>query len=431
MKTKIVNLKNNVKLIHTYTKDVSGVELKLTFHAGALNDPKGKEGLAHFCEHAMINAFSTDKHTRNERKDIKQKFQYSNASTGNMYMTFVIKMVYKDFEEAIDILTEPFNSLKYIPEECESERKVILDEILTKRKTNEQSLNFIIYQNFNKEKEYNRITSRPSGTSDSVKSITLVDIKNYIEKYLTQQNLVISIAGHLPLRKAIKYINKYVFTRIPIGSVKGFDFENYLGYHSPRLIKGPAVEDGQSFLLARYLFGKTNKYEDINKNPVFYSLSLCLKEKIFEFYRINKNLCYLCSTSIWNNNIYSMCDFIVKCSDLNIKSVIDEYHNMLVYLKDNLTEELFEKQKNNIFNSFNFDFMNLSRINDVQLDMYLTYNKIIANKEYKKAWESVTFDKVRKLLDKIIKTKPYFAIVSSCKDIENIDYKTLCKLAKM
>ena len=54
MKTKILNLKNNVKLIHTYTKDVNGVEMEFTFKAGSLNDPKGKEGLAHFCEHALI-----------------------------------------------------------------------------------------------------------------------------------------------------------------------------------------------------------------------------------------------------------------------------------------------------------------------------------------------------------------------------------------
>ena len=431
MKTKILNLKNNVKLIHTYTKDVNGVEMEFTFKAGSLNDPKGKEGLAHFCEHALINAFSTEKHTRNERKSIKKKFQYSNAYTGTPFVQFVIDMHYKDFEEAIDVLTEPFNSLKYVPEECESERKIIIDEILTRPKSNGRKLNMLMYKKWNKEKECNKMTVSAAGSVDTVKNITLDDIKNYIEKYMTQQNLIISITGHLPLRKAIKYINKYVFTRIPVGDVKGFDFENYVGYHAPCLIKDSADEEGQSIFLARYLFDNRTKFDNIKDNTTFALLSNCLQEKMFEFYRINKNLCYGCSADIFGGNIYNMCDFFVKCSDNNIKSVIDEYHNMLVFLRDNLTEELFEKHRNRIINSYNFDFSNIKRINSMSLNMFLHYNKIIKSKEEYRTFENIKFEDAKNLFEKIIKSKPYFAIISSCKDVEAVEYKTLCKNAKL
>lgn len=127
MKTKVLNLKNNIRLIYTYVKDVNGVDVQLCFKAGALNDPKGKSGLAHFCEHALSSAFSTEKHSRNERRYLKNKYSYSNASTSASYVKFFLQVAHDKFEEAFDLMTETFYSLKYIPDEFESERKIIYD----------------------------------------------------------------------------------------------------------------------------------------------------------------------------------------------------------------------------------------------------------------------------------------------------------------
>ena len=61
MKTKIITLKNDVKLIYTYVKEVKGFDLNFIFQAGALNDFENKNGIAHFSEHVLASALSTKK----------------------------------------------------------------------------------------------------------------------------------------------------------------------------------------------------------------------------------------------------------------------------------------------------------------------------------------------------------------------------------
>ena len=72
MRYKVFQTKEGIRVVSEYCKDIKGIIFQLNFYAGALNDPKGKAGLAHFCEHALMS-FSTKNHTRKERNDNLKK----------------------------------------------------------------------------------------------------------------------------------------------------------------------------------------------------------------------------------------------------------------------------------------------------------------------------------------------------------------------
>ena len=66
MEKEIFTTKEGIDVIYQHVKNVNGVVFEIHFKAGGLNDPKGKAGIANFCEHAFMG-FSTDRHTRAER----------------------------------------------------------------------------------------------------------------------------------------------------------------------------------------------------------------------------------------------------------------------------------------------------------------------------------------------------------------------------
>ena len=431
MKTKLLNLKNNVKLIYTYVKDVNGVDVQLCFNAGALNDPKGKSGLAHFCEHAVSSAFSTQKHNRNERRALKNKYTYSNANTSSFFVRFLLQVAHNQFEEAFDLMTEPFNSLQYIPEEFESERKIIYDEILTRKKTNERELGNILLHQIYKEPEYNNIQISAAGIVETVEKIKLEDIKKYINDYFTQKNLTIVISGKIKLRKVIQYINKYIYPRIPVGEKLGFDFENYKGFKAPCFIQSPAVEDGKSIFLTFYAYDKCEKFSTRKQYFVESLLNACLQEKFFEFYRTNNNLCYSCFTGLFNDNKYKECEFLVQCNDNNIENVVNDFKEFLKFFEGEFSEDLFNKHKERKLSQVNFDLQNLSRISSSRFGEYKQYNEICnSDKTVINELKSVTFEQIKNLWKDILKSKPYLILITSKEGLENYDYKDFVKKLK-
>lgn len=431
MKTKVVFLKNGIKLIHTYVKEVNGVDLQLIFQAGALNDPKGKAGLAHFCEHALSSAFSTEKHTRNERRSMKNKYNYSNAITGLLYMKFLLQVSSNKFEEAFDLMTESFNSMLFKEDEFYKEREIIYDEILTRKRVNEVELDNVIFHNLFKEKEFKNFNTSAAGSIDTVKNITLKDIERFIKEYLTQKNLIIVVSGKISLKRIIKNINKFILTRLPIGEKRGFDFENYLGYKNPCFIQSSAPEEGKSIFNIIFIVDKCKKFserKEVFKQILFNS---CLNEKLFEFYRTNQNLCYNSYSNIYNDNIYNECVITINCNDNNIIKIVQNFTKFLRFFDNQFNETLFNKYKERKIDQVNFDLENLSLISKGRFYEYTQFNEICnSDKIIKKEIESITFNDVYDYYKKAFRSKPYVILISNVKIMQEFDYKEFCKDCK-
>ena len=104
MKTQLINLKGGAKLLFNRQTEINGINIEFNFKAGALNDPMGKLGVAHFCEHALCD-FANAKMTKKERASYARKFQYRNAFTSREVMGFIIRTVEEDFEDAVDFIS--------------------------------------------------------------------------------------------------------------------------------------------------------------------------------------------------------------------------------------------------------------------------------------------------------------------------------------
>lgn len=430
MKTRIVTLKNKVKLIHTYIKEVSGVELVLSFNAGAINDPMGKAGVAHFSEHALASAFSTERYTRLERREIATKFNYHNASTSLRSMNFYGTSNRRNFEQLMDFCTDAFSGMKYLPEDFESEKPIIIDEILTRRKTNERVRYRALLKHVFKEKESKNTSEGIAGSVESFNKIKIEDLKTFISNYITQENLKIIITGHITLKDAIKLANKYVIGRVPVKNKKGFDFEDYKGYKKPNYVHVEAPEQQKSLISIIYQYSEAQKIKDLREDCVLALFSKCLSEKVLAFYRLEKEFCYSSTGYVSDDNKCNICEIIIQCNDDNAVKAINEYKNFLKYLKEHFTVELFEKQKQKMLDAVDFDLASIHHTTYKNIIDFEYYNKVITSKQIKKSVESITFDDLLKLYEEIFKVQPHVLVVSSNKEFDNFDYKKFIKEIK-
>ena len=222
MKTEIINLKGGAKLLFNRQTDVNGIAIRFNFMAGALNDPIGKLGVAHFCEHALCS-FSNAKMTSEERKTEKKTFVYRNAFTSSKTMGFLLSVTEEDFERGIDFVTESFKSIKFLKDEFENEKKIILDEVKTRLQINNRLISPVINTKICKDEFYNKMHDFPAGTVETVSKISIEDLQEFIKKYITTNNLVVTISGNIKKSKVVSIINKYVEKNLSESKFNGYD----------------------------------------------------------------------------------------------------------------------------------------------------------------------------------------------------------------
>ena len=439
MTTELIEIGGS-KVLYTPIKSVQGVHIYFEFAAGSFNDPKGKLGVAHFCEH-ILAGFATTNKTQEQRWSERRRYQGGNASTSCSMMRFYLFTIAKHFTEAMDFLTDPFANVIISEEEFERERKVISDEIVTRVKTNSMEAWVQYNQKVVKEPHFNRQHSYPAGSVESLNKITIDDVKEYIKKYLNLDNLIISIVGNVSKKEVIKAIKDFVLPRFGKNGECGFLTKN-LDHNimaPAKLIHAPAVEQGKSLIQFYYEidfkpFSGKMEEGDYRRGII----SKYLSEHMFELLRLNNGLCYSCSSRVRRENrVCAVCDSI-QCAEENLDRVVEEYLNHLHTLPVDMDRAAFEKFKQQICENENYDVLNLLQISDRVYDAYdsfklLDYKKVI--KYNMKRYASVTYDEVNELYKKLFLKKPIVVIISNNekyrdKEFEKELYKKIKKATK-
>lgn len=434
MKTELFNLKHGGKVLFNKQKEVQGISVQLNFTAGAFNDKKGKLGVAHFCEHALF-CFPNAKMTREERDSYRRKFEYMNAFTSQKDITFVIRMTEEDFEDAMDFVTESFASIKFTTEEFEKEKKIIEDEIKTKVQRNSSLYTKIVRTKIIKESHYNNITSALCGTVESLANISLEDVKEFKEKYLTLNNLCVSICGNISKKRVKNAVRKYVEQRIGVSTTQGFVSNEVNELFLPKFHFEKAVEKENALFACVYNLKFIPWTYEVPREYIISSvLSMILQELAFLYFRQNKNLCYSCSLYTCGIANHFSNEFYIQCQEENLDEVILSYSDFLKNLPQNIDKDMFEKHKRKKVLQYNFDFLGINSICDTMYELYIQENKLFNTayrKNVNKEKRGITYEETNELYKTLFKTKPHVTIIANDDKYKDFDYKSFCKTAKL
>ena len=221
---KIFETEYGPKLVHSINPSTSEFATSFVFHAGSniehqLNLPSGT---AHFAEHILAGNPNKKFKSYEEREQFrggtsKRPKIYANAFTSKHYISFVAvgndhnTLRYLEYIQAnLDYPLE--NIEKYI----EKERGIILAEKSRKRKDEKNpAIPFAktMFPNSKFLHQYN------IGTANSIKKISVKDLKKYIKHSITLSNLVIGIQSNRDLsEKEIEKIDN-ILKFLPEGNI--------------------------------------------------------------------------------------------------------------------------------------------------------------------------------------------------------------------
>lgn len=196
-------LSNGIKLI--YIKGTSELtSISIALEAGASQDGT-KLGIAHATEH-MIYKSTKNRNEAKINKDFSEVFGFNNAMTNYPYVVYYGTLLGEDFNKGIELYSDILINPTFPTEGVKEEMDVIIEELKEwDEELDQYCEDKLLYNSFNN----NRLKFPIIGTFESLKNITLENIKAFYNKYYSPKNTSIVIFSALDFKYIVETVEKY------------------------------------------------------------------------------------------------------------------------------------------------------------------------------------------------------------------------------
>ena len=210
MKHTTYKLKNGLTVILVPHKTLKSINIEANIKYGSALENPENAGITHFIEHLSLT--STKKWP--DKKELSKLIEFNgatyNASTGKETVTYYINLPYTKFDFGIEYIYEILFNSNFNPDDIESERKVILDEISkAENNVDRRAYTFFIKSLSKNNSAYMQETL---GTQENVKNFTRQGLISHYKKMHDPSNITIIVSGNFD-EKSIKHlVSKYFET---------------------------------------------------------------------------------------------------------------------------------------------------------------------------------------------------------------------------
>jgi len=187
-------LPNGIRLIYDQVPNYRSFILSISVLIGSRQDPKGKEGLAHFIEHQLFRRNQKYSYTKIAREFERTGTLY-NAFTEHEITVFYLKSLNENFEKVYQLLSDFIVCPVFNKNDFLKEKKIILEEIKSYQDDPEEFIFDIGNQIVYPKHSLGRLIT---GTEKTLENISLDDIIAHFSTYYNSNNIVISLVGDIP-----------------------------------------------------------------------------------------------------------------------------------------------------------------------------------------------------------------------------------------
>lgn len=206
---------NGIRLIVKQMPGLMSVTMGILVHTGASVESDSEDGISHFIEHMMFKG--TKKRTAFEISDEMDRIGAQvNAFTSKDVTCYYAKSTTGHAAEAFEILSDLFLNSAFPEDEMVREKGVIIEEINMNDDTPDDLCLDVLARAFYGERGYGR---NILGSRENVSGFTKSDVKEYMSKRYTSDNIVISMAGNIDPAMAEALAEKY-FSCVPASASK-------------------------------------------------------------------------------------------------------------------------------------------------------------------------------------------------------------------
>ncbi len=193
-------LSNGIRIITEKIDHYKSVSLGIWVGTGSRDENSINNGVSHFIEHMLFKG-TPSRDTLLIARELDAIGGLANAFTGKEYTCFHSKVLDKDFNKLVEILSDIFLNSSFDPAEIEKEKQVVLQEISMIEDSPEEQVHELFNAQF--------FSSHPLGlpvlgTPETVSSFDRDGILEYMRGYYNTDRIIISAAGNIEHKDVVK-----------------------------------------------------------------------------------------------------------------------------------------------------------------------------------------------------------------------------------
>jgi predicted Zn-dependent peptidase len=198
-------LENGLRVLTETMTHTRSVSICVFIGAGSRYEAKRQAGVSHFIEHLMFKGTPKRATAREISVAIEGVGGIINAGTDKELTVYWCKTAEPHFPLALDVLSDILLHSKFDPDDIESERQVIIEEINMGKDSPSQRVDTLIDELLWPGHPLGRDIA---GDRDSVASISREVMLDYLGHHYLPGNTVVSIAGALKHRETVAAVNQ-------------------------------------------------------------------------------------------------------------------------------------------------------------------------------------------------------------------------------
>ncbi|MBA4172978.1 MAG: peptidase M16 [Hyphomicrobium sp.] len=289
MTVEITTLSNGMRVVTDRMAHLETTSLGVWVAAGARHETEAETGISHLLEHMAFKG-TARRSARQIAEEIEAVGGELNAATGLEHTAYYARVLKGDEGTALDILADILLNSSYAEDELEREREVILQEIAMIQDSPEE----IVYDLMHDAAYPNQPAGRPIiGTPDSVKRITVGDLRDFLAARYVPGQMIVSAAGAVDHDRLVRHVEA-LFGGLISANVADDLRASYSGGTrvSTKLFE-------QSHLLLAFE-GPSYRDPDMYTAQVFSGLfGGGMSSRLFQEVRERRGLCYSIYSSAW------------------------------------------------------------------------------------------------------------------------------------
>lgn len=228
---RVTRLANGLRVVSAYMPHTRSAAVQLYIGVGARHESPKLSGVSHFVEHMVFKGTELRPNPVQISEAIEGVGGALNAATDHEHTNYRALVPSRYFSTALEVLADMLLCSRFMPEDIEKERAVILEEISSTLDAPGEIADLV-----SDEMLWGKhpLGQDVAGSVRSVKRIGRDDLVAHVAHYYQPHNIVVSVAGNVPHDDAVSEVERYW------GALRG-EADEGADIHTPDVVAGPQV----------------------------------------------------------------------------------------------------------------------------------------------------------------------------------------------
>ena len=211
-RTRVSRLDGGLRVVTESDPTSRTIAVGVWVGVGNRDEPAPIAGVSHFLEHLLFRG-STSRSAREIAEGVDARGGDLNAFTAKEYTAFHSRMPATELDFALGTLLDVIVDPVFDGADVDAERQVILEELAWSKDTPDDVVHSTLAESL--------FPSHPLGwevlgTTESVKAVTVADIREFHDRWYRKANLVVSVVGPIDHDTVVESVDA-ALTALPIG----------------------------------------------------------------------------------------------------------------------------------------------------------------------------------------------------------------------